>query len=525
MYSQPNLPPGYAIHEGYPTVPAYLYLRSTAGLSPRSTPQATAALEGSWYGCYITYNASIAPTNSADTPEAFKGDTVVAMGRIIGDGGWYFHIADMAVLPDHQRRGLGDAVLKTLIEKIRSVAPIGPDPEYAGNASATSFTPYVTLMADEPGRKLYARNGFVYTAPHSLGMMLPWATAGTHGTGKQHKNIATQIIGLRVLDAQGNIHVIDNNHNPELLNAFRISIGALGIITEVTIQAEPLSYLKRTSKVVQLPSNTTELYQSIAEIGEKYEQINILGPSLNWDMEKQDLVLKNEATLVYWEETDFSAVQNCSMDYCANDCGLCDRNYHCYDYKMDAVATPPPGVCYRGFMGQFEHFLPIEYLADAGRDYLDYAMSQAERMKPHFNTILDGESSHGYVSDEVTVITLFMRADENWLSALNHYSLPENASGVFAALEYSWVPPFNNFTTQWFHQELAREFIPTFGEEYNVRPHWNKMIFHDESYSSTIFPKMEDWLAVQETMDPKCQFVNDFLVESLGIERCRHLFQ
>jgi len=33
------------------------------------------------------------------------------MGRVIGDGGWYFHIVDMAVLPEHQRRGLGDAVL------------------------------------------------------------------------------------------------------------------------------------------------------------------------------------------------------------------------------------------------------------------------------------------------------------------------------------------------------------------------------------------------------------------------------
>ncbi|WP_370260313.1 hypothetical protein [Cryobacterium sp. TMT3-29-2] len=29
------------------------------------------------------------------------------MGRIIGDGGWYFHIADMATLPEFQGRGLG----------------------------------------------------------------------------------------------------------------------------------------------------------------------------------------------------------------------------------------------------------------------------------------------------------------------------------------------------------------------------------------------------------------------------------
>lgn len=79
------------------------------------------------------------------------------MGRIIGDGGWYFHIVDMAVLPEHQRRGIGDVVLTSLIERIRLAAP--PDP-------------YITLLADEPGRRLYARHGFVPTAPRSVGMKL-----------------------------------------------------------------------------------------------------------------------------------------------------------------------------------------------------------------------------------------------------------------------------------------------------------------------------------------------------------------
>jgi GNAT superfamily N-acetyltransferase len=79
------------------------------------------------------------------------------MGRVIGDGGWCFHVVDMAVLPDHQRRGLGDAVLSWLLDRIRRAAPPGA---------------YVTLMADPPGRRLYARHGFVETAPHSLGMSL-----------------------------------------------------------------------------------------------------------------------------------------------------------------------------------------------------------------------------------------------------------------------------------------------------------------------------------------------------------------
>ncbi|KAL4742732.1 FAD/FMN-containing dehydrogenase [Aspergillus similis] len=349
------------------------------------------------------------------------------------------------------------------------------------------------------------------------------ATTGTHGTGKQNQNLATQIIGLRVLDASGNIHLVNEHQNPDLLRAFRVSIGALGIITEVTLQAEPLSYMKRTSKVIQGSENITELYAQIAEIGAKYQQVNIIGPNLDWDADRQDLVLKPEVTLVYWEDTSYGAVQNCS-DFCANDCGRCDRDYHCYDYKMNAIATPPPGVCYRGFMGQFEHFVPIEHLADAGIDYLNHAKSQAERMRPYQDVDVDGESRTGYRSDDVTVITRFIKGDDTWLSPLNTYGLRPNASGVFAALEYSWIPSYNNFTLQWFHQELASEFIPLFGEKYDVRPHWNKMIFHTETYTQTIFPKMDDWLKIQEKMDPDCQFVNEFLISSLGIERCEAVF-
>jgi hypothetical protein len=53
---------------------------------------------------------------------------------------------------------LGDIILKTLLAKIRGEAPEGK--------------PYVNLLADAPGRKLYAKNGFVESAPKELGMMM-----------------------------------------------------------------------------------------------------------------------------------------------------------------------------------------------------------------------------------------------------------------------------------------------------------------------------------------------------------------
>ncbi|KAK3695646.1 hypothetical protein B0T22DRAFT_455896, partial [Podospora appendiculata] len=133
------LPQGYNLHSGFPSVADYRNLRALAGLSLVTEAQATPIPSGSWYGCFVTFTA---PDSTSGTP--------VAMGRIIGDGGWYFLIADMAVLPAHQRRGLGDAVLKHLLGHIKTHAPPGP---------------YVTLFADVPGRRLYEKNGFEASLP------------------------------------------------------------------------------------------------------------------------------------------------------------------------------------------------------------------------------------------------------------------------------------------------------------------------------------------------------------------------
>ncbi|WP_285643575.1 GNAT family N-acetyltransferase [Lentzea sp. NBRC 102530] len=119
----------------------YLRLRAESGLSARTRQEAENGIDGAWASAIVIHVES--------------GETV-GMGRVLSDGGWYFHVIDMAVLPDHQRKGIGDAILTALVERIKAHAP---------NA-------YVNLLADPPGRRLYARHGFVESAPASIGMRL-----------------------------------------------------------------------------------------------------------------------------------------------------------------------------------------------------------------------------------------------------------------------------------------------------------------------------------------------------------------
>lgn len=137
------MPDRYTLQSGPPSVEDYLRLRADSGLSPKTRAQADAGIGGAWAAVHVVDDTT--------------GETV-GMGRVLGDGGWYFHIVDMAVLPSHQRRGLGDAILSWLVDRIRTDAPPGA---------------WITLFADPPGRRLYERHGFAETAPGSVGMAIP----------------------------------------------------------------------------------------------------------------------------------------------------------------------------------------------------------------------------------------------------------------------------------------------------------------------------------------------------------------
>jgi len=64
------------------------------------------------------------------------------------------------------------------------------------------------------------------------------ATA-THGTGVGFGNLATTIVGLEIVVGDGRVLWADEEHDPELLKIARVGLGALGILTRVTLRCVP----------------------------------------------------------------------------------------------------------------------------------------------------------------------------------------------------------------------------------------------------------------------------------------------
>jgi FAD/FMN-containing dehydrogenase len=63
---------------------------------------------------------------------------------------------------------------------------------------------------------------------------------GTHGTGPTLKNLSASVIGARVILADGRIVACSSTEEPELFQAMRLNLGAIGLVTEVNLSVRPV---------------------------------------------------------------------------------------------------------------------------------------------------------------------------------------------------------------------------------------------------------------------------------------------
>jgi GNAT superfamily N-acetyltransferase len=123
--------------ERFPGAEDYCRLRAEAGMAPRTLEASRRGLPNTLYGVSLLHDGEI-----------------VGMGRVIGDGGCFFIVVDIAVKPSLQGQGLGKRIMNALDTWLRANAP----------SSAV-----VSLAADGDAKHLYARYGFVDTTDGAHG--------------------------------------------------------------------------------------------------------------------------------------------------------------------------------------------------------------------------------------------------------------------------------------------------------------------------------------------------------------------
>ena len=100
------------------------------------------ALESTLFGCVVIH----------------KG-RAIGCGRVIGDGGMYFYIQDVIVLPEYQGRGIGRLLMNAVMEYLGAVAK--------PNA-------FIGLMSAKDKSGFYLKFGFEERPPGRPGMFKVW---------------------------------------------------------------------------------------------------------------------------------------------------------------------------------------------------------------------------------------------------------------------------------------------------------------------------------------------------------------
>ena len=130
----------FQIEIGVPSVEEFLSLRDSVDMGARSLEGVRKGLGNELCGILLYVKDS---------------EELVGMGRVVGDGGTVFHICDMVVKPEWQKKGGGTMIMNGLMDFIEGLD--------ISNA-------YVNLIADVDG--FYEKWGFKPTHPRSKGMFL-----------------------------------------------------------------------------------------------------------------------------------------------------------------------------------------------------------------------------------------------------------------------------------------------------------------------------------------------------------------
>ena len=77
---------------------------------------------------------------------AVINDEIVGMGRLVGDG-MYFTIVDVVVRPEYQGKGVGSAIIKSMLD-------------YIGNSTYEGSRVSVQLISEVGKEEFYIKQGF-----------------------------------------------------------------------------------------------------------------------------------------------------------------------------------------------------------------------------------------------------------------------------------------------------------------------------------------------------------------------------
>jgi L-gulonolactone oxidase len=313
-------------------------------------------------------------------------------------------------------------------------------------------------------------------------------STSTHGTGARFGGLATQVVGLELITADGSVISCSADEEPEIFQAARVGLGALGVLSNVTLQCVPAFNLRAIEEPIRLDEVLAHIDEHVAD-NDHFEFYWV--PHTGWALTKRNKRTDEPVhgrgrfgefrERVLLENVAFGAVNRVARvrpswtPKLAKMLPSTGRSE--YVERSDRVFTSPRYVHFY----EMEYSIPREHVVDALRQLTEFV-----------------DRSGLLLSFPVEV--RFTAADDIPLSTAT-----SRPSSYIAVHVYQGMP----------YEQYFRG-VEAIMDPLGGRPHWGKLHFQTAATLAPKYPQWDAWQAVRKRLDPDGRFANAYTERVLG---------
>ena len=301
---------------------------------------------------------------------------------------------------------------------------------------------------------------------------------GTHGTGRTLQSLSAQVRGVRLVTPAGDIIAADAQHDSEVWRAVSVSLGALGIVSQIRMQ----NRARYSLSIREFSMPRAEALGRLAQLARDNRHAESF---IFFESERAIVKLINETdaapTARPWFELPESAVLNLTSRLAHGLPGLSGpmqkllTSLHSEVKRTDQAWRIFPSAREARF-NEMEYEIPAERGPECAQEIIDTVRRSGLR------TLFPLEYR-------------FVAADDVWLSPC--FGRDNVAISV--------------------HQHVCTDYRPLFNLvepifwKYGGRPHWGKLHTLDARRLAELYPHWDDYRRVRERLDPQGRMLNDHL--------------
>ena len=367
---------------------------------------------------------------------------------------------------------------------------------WTGIVSADTQTGLVTVRSGTTIRALNA-------ALDTLGLALPnlgdidaqtisgAISTGTHGTGARLGGIATAVAALEIVLADGSVVSCSPRERPELFAAATIGVGALGVISTMTLACVPAFTLTADERPLPLAEVTARFAEFAAD---------------------------NDHFEFYWFPYGRNALvkrNNRVKDQGSPPALPAWRRYWEYEVMENAAF----GTLCRTGRAMPGLIKPLNRLAAATLSKRSYS-DTSHRVFVTSRRVRFVESEYAVPHDSVLDVLAELRAKVPRLAHPVMFPVEVRV----AAADDIWLSTAYGRDSAYIaiHQYVGLPYRDYFGLFESIaatvggRPHWGKMHTLDASRLGALYPRFADFHRVRDETDPERRFANPYLEQVFG---------